>query len=117
MNETDSLILDLLKAAGEPAPGADLAYRVRTEKDFIVSKRYDYSLDKLLARYGEEPVPERVIAQVLGLSDEMETREENGEEVEVSVAVEEIYRSAVTKLQAMMGVSERGIVEDDEQTR
>jgi len=105
-NPMDDLALDYLRVKGEAAPQADSAHRVRTEDDFIISKRYGNSLKALLERYGDELPPDRVIAQVLGLSDEMETKVIHGEEKEVSVEVEKIYDSAVAKLKKMMGEDE-----------
>jgi hypothetical protein len=56
--------------------------KINTEPDYIYSKRFDFSLKKLIDRY-PEGAPNRVIAQVLQMTEE---------EVEV------LYQQLLTKL-------------------
>lgn len=42
---------------------------IRKDKDFIYSKRFDFSIDKLLERY-PDGAPSKVIAQVLLITEE-----------------------------------------------
>lgn len=42
---------------------------IRKDKDFIYSKRFDFSIDKLLERY-PDGAPAKVIAQVLLITEE-----------------------------------------------
>lgn len=55
----------------------EIRSRLESDPDFIASKRFDYSLDKLLERY-PDGAPSKVIAQALMVTEEelleLETR-------------------------------------------
>jgi hypothetical protein len=61
---------------------------VETDPDFVYTKRFSFSLKKLLERY-PDGCPDRVIAQALLVSEP---------------EVEELYQKAVIKLRLLMGV-------------
>ncbi len=65
-----------------------MARLIRTDKDFIALKRYEYSLTRLLTKY-PEACPDHVIAGALKI-----------DEKEVQVEYERI----VAKLRGLMGV-------------
>jgi hypothetical protein len=60
--------------------------RIKTSPDFILLRRYDYSLEKLTKRY-PDGVPPKLAAQALGITEQEE---------------EELYQSAVKKLREKM---------------
>lgn len=62
--------------------------KLNTNPDFIYSTRFDCSLKKLLARY-PDGVPDRIIAQVLVMTEE---------------EVEAMWDTVVEKLRSTMGV-------------
>ncbi len=62
--------------------------KTETDPDYILIKRFDYSLAELLKKH-PEGVEDRVIAEALGLSEEQ---------------VEQLYQSAVVKLRNSMKV-------------
>jgi len=64
---------------------------VEHDDNFVALKRFDYSIWKVIERYGEDGAPTKVIAQALMITEE---------------EVEEIYRKAIPKLQDMLGVNE-----------
>lgn len=64
--------------------------RLDTDRDYILLKRFDYSLEKLLRRY-PDGAPDEVIAQALGIKPE---------------EVEEIYQNLVLKIRAGLQASE-----------
>lgn len=68
----------------------ELKLRILNEPEFVNLKRYDYSLLKLLERYQDSTIPDRVIAQALGLSEQ---------------ELAETYARLVAKLRATMGVT------------
>lgn len=56
--------------------GAEAKHLLETDPNFIYSKRFDYSLEKLLERY-PEGAPLRVIAQVMMMTeDDLEEMEQ-----------------------------------------
>lgn len=61
---------------------------IETDPDYIASKRFDYSLNKLLERY-PDGCPDRIIATALMIDEE---------EVEI------LYQNIVLKLRSIMGV-------------
>jgi hypothetical protein len=60
--------------------------RLETEPDFILIRRFDYSLKRLVERY-PEGAPDRIIAQALGIEEH---------------EVQEIYRGVVLKLKSLL---------------
>lgn len=66
----------------------EIRQKIDTEPDFVNSKRFDFSLDKLLDRY-PDGAPGRVIAQALLMTEE---------------EVEELYLRTVAKLRRAMKV-------------
>lgn len=62
---------------------------LETDPDFIYSKRFGYSLKKLLKRY-PEGCPDRILAAALMMTEEQ---------------AEETYKQIVLKLRKLMGVT------------
>lgn len=60
--------------------------RLETDPDFILIRRFDYSLKKLVERY-PDGAPDRIIAQALGIEEH---------------EVQEIYRGVVLKLKSIL---------------
>lgn len=60
--------------------------RLETDPDFILIRRFDYSLKKLVERY-PDGAPDRIIAQALGIEEH---------------EVQEIYRGIVLKLKSIL---------------
>jgi hypothetical protein len=60
--------------------------RLETDPDFILIRRFDYSLKRLVERY-PEGAPDRIIAQALGIEEH---------------EVQEIYRGIVLKLKSLL---------------
>lgn len=67
----------------------NLKERIANDPDFVALKRYEYSLDKLLNRYQDSSIPDRVIAQALNLSE---------------TELEAVYTALIAKLRERMGV-------------
>jgi hypothetical protein len=68
----------------------DLQDKVANDADFVNLKRYNYSLERLLVKYQDNPIPDRVIAQALNIT-EQELHEE--------------FARLVDKLRDRMGVT------------
>jgi hypothetical protein len=62
---------------------------IDTDPDFIYSKKFDYSLSKLLDRYDGKEVPAKIVAQVLMLTED---------------EVADLTESVLTKLRTTMKV-------------
>jgi hypothetical protein len=63
--------------------------RIDSEPDYIPIKRFDYSLTKLLEKYPDGNVPDRLIAQALLISEE---------------EIEETYQKIVIKLRHALNI-------------
>lgn len=61
--------------------------RIRTDEDFIALKRYEFSLKNLRAKYKDDPIPNKLIASALLISEE---------------ELEAEYERIVKKLQLLM---------------
>lgn len=48
----------------------EIQYAVLNDEDFIVNKRYDYSVRVLKAKYQDDPIPSKMIAASLLLTEE-----------------------------------------------
>jgi hypothetical protein len=68
----------------------ELKDKVDNEPDFVNLKRYNYSLERLLERYQDSPIPDRVVAQALNLTEQ---------------ELNEQFARLVTKLRDRMGVT------------
>ena len=67
----------------------DNTERIRYNPDFVNIKRFDYDLKKLLERFSDSGVPDHIIENALGL-----TQEE----------ADALYKSIVEKLQKALNV-------------
>jgi len=63
--------------------------QILTDPDFVYSKRFNFSLEKLMDRYVDGP-PKRIQAQVLMITEN---------------ELEEIYEQAIQKLRKFMNVN------------
>lgn len=67
----------------------DNSERIKYDPDFVNIKRFNFDLEKLLERYSEAGVPDHIVENALGL-----TQEE----------ADELYKSIVEKLQKALNV-------------
>jgi hypothetical protein len=64
--------------------------RVNNDPEFVNIKRYNYSIENLLARYQDSSIPDRVVAQALALTEQ---------------ELEDEFARLVEKLRNKMGVN------------